>query len=269
MPEQGGKQTASRGELASARSLAEALPCEGVFGSVADRPSFLFLPRPQASSSPMPWVWYAPTLAAHPDASHVWMFRQFLEKGLAIAGIDVGESYGNPAGRSVFTAFAETLRREFGLAEQGCLLPQSRGGLMLYNWAAENPGRVAGVAGIYPVCDLASWPGLSMACVAYGLTEQELALRLAEHNPIERLKPLAEAGVPILHVHGDIDLVVPLERNSGELARRYERLGGTVRLIVVPGGGHEVSPAFFRCQALVDFVIAQALSGRQKGTVPK
>jgi hypothetical protein len=28
---------------------------------------------------------------------------------------------------------------------------------MLYNWAAENPERVAGIAGIYPVCDLRSY----------------------------------------------------------------------------------------------------------------
>jgi len=30
----------------------------------------------------------------------------------------------------------------------------------------------------------------------------------------------AKAGVPILHVHGDADTVVPLEKNSGELTRR-------------------------------------------------
>ena len=36
---------------------------------------------------------------------------------------------------------------EMGLAPKACLLAQSRGGLMHYNWAAENPGRVGPVVG--------------------------------------------------------------------------------------------------------------------------
>lgn len=123
------------------------------------------------------------------------MFRQFLEKGIAIAGVDVGESYGNPAGRKVLTALWEKLRKDYGLAERACLMPQSRGGLMLYNWAAENPQRVACIAGIYPVCDLRSYPGLDKTCGAYGMDEPALAAHLSEHNPIDRLKPLADAGL--------------------------------------------------------------------------
>jgi len=129
---------------------------------------------------------------------------------------------------------------------------------MLYNWAVENPGRVSCIAGIYTVCDLRSYPGLQQACGAYGLSAANLEARLAEHNPIERLAPLANAGVPILHVHGDADTVVPLERNSGELARRYRALGGKMRLIVIHGRGHQVCDEFFHCQALADFVATQA-----------
>ncbi len=186
------------------------------------------------------------------------MFRQWLDHGIAIAGVDVGESFGNPAGRAGFTALYEKLTRQMGLAPKACLLAQSRGGLMHYNWAAENPGRVACIVGIYPVCDLRSWPSLAQAAPAYGMTEQALSIHLAEHNPLDRLAPLARAGVPILHVHGDVDKVVPLERNSGLLAERYRQLGGDIKLIVVPGKGHEVCPPFFHCQTLVDFVIAHA-----------
>ena len=147
------------------------------------------------------------------------------------------------------------------MADRSCLLPQSRGGLMLYNWAAENPTRVACIAGIYTVCDLRSYPGLERACGAYGLSAAELAGHLAEHNPIDRLSSLAKAGVPILHIHGDADKVVPLEKNSGELARRYHALGGQVRLIVIPGKGHQVCDEFFHCQELVDFVAAHRGDG--------
>ena len=66
----------------------------------------------------------------------------------------------------------------YGMSERPCLLPQSRGALMLYNWAAENPTRVACIAGICTVCDLRSYPGLEKACGAYGLSAAELAGRL-------------------------------------------------------------------------------------------
>jgi pimeloyl-ACP methyl ester carboxylesterase len=143
-------------------------------------------------------------------------------------------------------------------AEKPVLLARSRGGLMLYNWAAENPDRVGRVAGIYPVCDLRSYPGLDRACGAYGLTRAELERQLDEHNPVERREPLAKAGVPIFHIHGDADAVVPLEDNSGEVARRYEKLGGKMELKVAKGQGHNLWDGFFRCQELVDFVLARS-----------
>jgi dipeptidyl aminopeptidase/acylaminoacyl peptidase len=246
--------------LAAAREIADALPCRGEFFDVDGRPAFLLLPTAQAHLPAKPWLWYAPTFPVHPDPHHVWMFRQFLEKGIAVAGVDVGESFGNPAGRKVFTAFYEKLRRDYGLAERACLMPQSRGGLMLYNWAAENPQRVACIAGIYTVCDLRSFPGPAAACKAYGLDEAGLAATLTEHNPVDRLRPLADAGVPILHIHGDRDELVPIEKNSGELARRYAALGGPMRLIVVAGKGHDEVAEFFESLELVDFVVREALA---------
>ncbi len=181
-----------------------------------------------------------------------------MNHGIAIAGVDLGESFGSPAGRAGFTALYEELTSQMGLAPRACLLAQSRGGLMHYNWAAENPGRVACVVGIYPVCNLRSWPGLAQAAPAYGMTEQVLSIHLAEHNPIDRLTPLAKAHVPILHLHGNVDTVVPLERNSAILAERYRQLGGNIQLMIVPGKGHQVCPEFFHSETLVDFVIAHA-----------
>lgn len=251
--------------LPSVAALAERLPCRAVFMRIADRPAFVLMPERPKKGEPVPWVWYAPTLPSHPDPSHEWMFHQWLDDGIAIAGVDVGESYGNPRGCWLYSALYETLVRDHGLAPRACLLPQSRGGLMLYNWADENPDKVACIGGIYPVCNLQSWPGLARACPAYGLTEAELADKLDQHNPISRLEPLARAGVPILHLHGDSDRVVPLEANSAELASRYRALGGKIDLIVVPGKGHQVCPEFFHRQELVDFVARHARSiTRQK-----
>jgi len=129
---------------------------------------------------------------------------------------------------------------------------------MLYNWAAEHPDCVGGIAGIYPVCNLRSWPGLDKACGAYGLTAAQLDGELTKHNPLDRLAPLAKAGVPIFHIHGDKDDVVPLPDNSALLAKRYRELGGSMRLRIAPGQGHNVWDGFFQCRELVEFVIAHA-----------
>jgi hypothetical protein len=249
--------TSAEPAMPSVRALADQLPCTVDFFKVSGCPAFLIRPKERPAISTSPWVWYAPVIG-HPNSSHAWMLRQWLAKGIGMAGVDVGESYGSPKGRKVFMALWETLVKRYGMSERPCLLPQSRGGLMLYNWAAENPSRVACIAGIYTVCDLCSYPGLETACHAYEMSAADLKARLAEHNPVDRLAPLAKAGVPILHVHGDADPVVPLEKNSGELARRYRAMGGPARLIVVPGKGHQVCPEFFECQELVDFVIAHA-----------
>jgi pimeloyl-ACP methyl ester carboxylesterase len=95
---------------------------------------------------------------------------------------------------------------------------------------------------------------------AYHLKPEELTAKLAEHNPIDRLAALAKAKVPLFAIHGDIDKVVPLEANSGEVRKRYEALGGEMQLLVPAGQGHNMWSGFFQCQELVDFVITNAKS---------
>jgi len=217
--------------------------------------AFVILPVKPAADGTKPWLLFAPTIEDKPNKTHEWMFKQLLANGFTIAGINVGESSGNPEGRAAFTKLYEHLVQEYGVARKVCLLPQSRGGLMVYNWAAENPDKVQCIGGLYPVCDIASYPGILGASKAYRMTEDQLREKLAEHNPIDRLAPLAKVKVPILHVHGDKDGVVPLKKNSEVLHKRYQALGGPSKLIVIPGKGHEVCPEIFNCQPLVDFFL--------------
>lgn len=218
--------------------------------------AFVIMPTKIDEKKPVPWVWYAPTFSNLPEPRENWMFQQFLAAGIAIAGVDVGESYGSPKGREIYTALHKELVTNRNFARKPVLLARSRGGLMLYNWAVENPEFVAGIAGIYPVCDLRSYPGLDKACGAYALTRVELEAQLDKHNPVARLAPLAKARVPIFHIHGDIDATVPLKENSGEVARQYEKLGGKMELKIAKGQGHNLWEGFFQCQELVDFVLA-------------
>jgi pimeloyl-ACP methyl ester carboxylesterase len=231
---------------------------------VAGRPAFIIASE-RKLKGPRPWVLYAPTLGRGlPGRSEHWMFRQWLDAGISIAGIDVGESYGSPQGRAIYNALHKHLTTQEAFAQQACLLARSRGGLMLYCWAVENPEKVNGIAGIYPVCNIASYPGLKRACAAYGLTEQQLADQLKKHNPVDRLAPLAKAKVPIYHIHGDVDRTVPLQANSGLLADRYKALGGKIQLNVAKTQGHNMWPGFFQCQPLVDFVLQCCLEDQRK-----
>lgn len=226
--------------------------------TVEGYPAFVILPKPEQlrANSPIPWVWYAPTYVNLPEARERWMIKRFQEAGIAVAGIDIGVSHGSPKGRAGFTVFHKHMVEKRGFSRKPALLCRSQGGLMHYNWAAEHPESVGCIAGIYPVGDLRSWPGLKTAAPPYEMTAEQLELQLAAHNPIDRLAPLAKANIPIFHIHGDIDKMVPLDANSATVASRYKELGGSMTLKIAEGQGHNYWRGFFECQELVDFVIA-------------
>ena len=123
----------------------------------------------------------------------------------------------------------------------------SRGGLIIFNWAAKNPDKVASIYADAAVCDFKSWPGgkgrgegskpnWAECLKAYGLTEEEAMPY--KGNPIDDLQALAKAGIPLLHVCGDADKIVPIEENTRIVERRYKELGGSIQVIVKPGVGH-------------------------------
>ena len=230
--------------------------------------AFVWLP-PIASrmDGKMPWVWYAPTLAnRYPGKEEHWMINLFHRNGIAIAGIDVGESYGSPLGTHSYQGFYEHLTQQRGFSSRPVLLARSRGGLMLYNWAVEHPESVAAVAGIYPVCDLRSYPGLAKAAGAYERTTAELESDLHKLNPVQRIDSLAAAGVPILHIHGDQDRVVPNDQNSAALAKNYRAAGGKMYLHVCPGQGHNMWDGWFRSPLITEFLITHAVGRNADAT---
>ena len=230
---------------------------------VDGHPAFILTPPVEKRQQPQPWIFYAPTLPGYPDGHEKWMHEQFLAAGVAVAGIDVGESYGNPKGRKLFSALHTEMTQKRGYAAKPCLLGRSRGGLMVTSWACDHPDQVAGIAGIYPVFDFRTYPGLATAAPAYELIPQELDAKSAEYNPIERVAALAQARVPVFLIHGDDDKVVPLGPNSEAFAARYKAAGAeqAVTLMVAKGQGHNFWEGFFRCQPLIDFAIDQARVG--------
>ena len=119
----------------------KSLPLPGEAFELDGHDAFVILPDDVQPDTP--WVWYAPTLRNLPSQAEVWMFERFLKAGVAVAGIDVGESYGSPTGRALYRAFYDHLVEARRFGPKPVLLARSRGGLMLYNWAVENPQSVA------------------------------------------------------------------------------------------------------------------------------
>ncbi|MCA9269988.1 MAG: prolyl oligopeptidase family serine peptidase, partial [Planctomycetales bacterium] len=160
-------------------------------------------------------------------------------------------------------ALYDELTQHRGHAHKPCLLGRSRGGLWVSSWAIANPEKAAGIAGIYPVFDLQTYPGLAKAAPAYKLSAEQLQASLAENNPIARIDVLAKAKTPVFIIHGDEDKVVPLAENSATLIERYLQHGAenAVTLIVAKGQGHNFWEGFFHCQPLVDFAVQRAKAG--------
>lgn len=224
---------------------------------------FLILPVKKAADESKPWLWFAPTLRdKFPNESHDWLFTRLLDAGFAIGGVDVDESWGNPPGRAGFTRFYRYAVSEQGLSRRACMLAQTRGALMVFNWAAENPKCVQCIGAIYPLLKITLGPFFARQ---YGMTEEELEKNFKDNNPLDRLEPLAAEKVPILTLHGGEDRLVPPDANSGELERRYKKLGGPIRFIVRRTARHEVSVEFFESDELLHFFLSQVPGAPKTG----
>jgi len=198
---------------------------------------------PKSAVPGKPWIWRAEFFDHEPQVD-----TALLEKGWHLVHIpSAAGQYGGPKGVAGWNAAYEYLTTKHGFSPKPALEGLSRGGLLVFNWAAANPDRASCIYADAPVCDFKSWPGGKgkgqgsagdwQACLkAYGLAEaQALEYKL---NPVDHLEPLAKAKVPLLHVVGDADDVVPVAENTQLVEERYRKLGGTIEVIHKPGVGH-------------------------------
>jgi pimeloyl-ACP methyl ester carboxylesterase len=205
------------------------------------RPVLVVTPKEAAGGKP--WVWHG-EFFGHKPAPDIAL----LNKGFHIVYTQISNQFGSPMAVAHWNEVYNQLTTKHGLAQKMALVGVSRGGLYCYNWASQNPDKVACIYGDAPVCDVTSWPmgkghGVGSAgevknlLAAYGVqNEEELYVKLL--NPVDSLKPLAAAHVPLLHVYGDADEVVPWDENTKVIAERYKALGGEMILINKPGVGH-------------------------------
>jgi len=198
-------------------------------------------PKPRPGN---PWVWCLEFPTAFDNRTGV---AKLVENGFHYIHMSVGNTFGCPSAQAHLDAFYRHVTSK-GLSPKGTLLGVSRGGLYAYRFAAAHPERVICIYGDAPVCDFKSWPGgkgkgkgskgdWASLLTCYGFTSEAEALAYKE-NPVDILAPLAKAGIPLIHVVGDADDVVPVEENSALIEARYKALGGTISVFHKPGVGH-------------------------------
>ncbi len=198
---------------------------------------------PEQPAEGRPWVWHG-EFFGHKPAPDIALLKQ----GFHAVYMRVPNMLGAPAAVTHWNTLYKELTDKYGFARKVALVGLSRGGLYCYNWAAVNPEKVACIYGDAPVCDFKSWPGgkgkgkgsprdWNLVLECYGFADEAAALAY-DKNPIDNLAPLAAANVPLLHVYGEADDVVPWDENTGVIAERYRKLGGSITLIAKPGIGH-------------------------------
>ena len=198
---------------------------------------------PEKAATGRPWVWHGEFFGHKPEPDIA-----LLKRGFHIVYLRVPDMLGSPTAVKHWNDFYAELTGKYGFAKKAALVGLSRGGLYCYNWAAANPDKVACIYADAPVCDFKSWPGgrgkgkgsprdWKLVLETYGFASEQEALDY-KLNPVDNLAPLAAAKVPLLHVYGDADDVVPWDENTGVIAERYRQLKAPIELIAKPGVGH-------------------------------
>ncbi|MBK9969313.1 MAG: prolyl oligopeptidase family serine peptidase [Acidimicrobiaceae bacterium] len=127
-----------------------------------------------------------------------------------------------------------------GHAARTVVFGSSAGGFTALGAVAIDPRRFAAAVLLYPVTDLTELAERSHRFERHYTST--LVGALPETLPLHRLRsPTFHAdrfaGTPLLLLHGDDDLVVPV-RQSPVFAHRVRAAGGDVQLHVYPGEGH-------------------------------
>lgn len=198
--------------------------------------------EPKWSAPDHPWVWRARFWGHEPQADIA-----LLEHGFHIVYCDVAELFGNKEAVTLWNNYYALLKKA-GLSNKAALEGMSRGGVYIYNWAAENPKKVACIYADNPVLDLKSWPGgkgkgpgskadWEIFKKDYGYTTEEETAGFS-NSPINKIRQIVKGKYPMLHVLGDADEVVPTDENTLPFEQEVKAMGGDITIIHKPGFHH-------------------------------
>lgn len=213
--------------------------------NVSGKNAWVVVPEKPAPGRPWTWVMEFPT-AFLPRTGVPQLLK---DHGIFHAHLSDFNRLGCDDQLKLMDEFYDRMVKQ-GFAKKPLLIGLSRGGFMAYRWAARHPDRVAGIYGDAPVCDLKSWPGglgkgkgskgdWAQAKQLYGWHTDEDA-KAFRGNAVddEVLEILAKHKIPLYHVVGDADDVVPVAENTDIVEKKYRALGGVITVIHHAAGHH-------------------------------
>jgi pimeloyl-ACP methyl ester carboxylesterase len=184
---------------------------------------------PKTEAAGRPWVFRADRIGR--DASAIDL--ALLAKGYHIVAAPI---LGGGPDRAEWDAVYKDMT-DHGFSKKPAMEGAGAGAGEAYAWAIENPDKVSCIYGENPV----------LRSIMTGRQEKKA--------PLESLAALAKAGVPILHVCGQLDPW--LDRQTRVAEARYKEFGGQMTIIVKPGEGHfPVGPQ--DPTAVVDFIVSKS-----------
>ena len=213
---------------------------------------------PKNEAKGKPWVLRARFWGHEPQTD-----IDLLEKGFHIAYCDVADLYGSNKAVKRWNSFYKYMTK-LGFNKKVVLEGMSRGGLIVYNWAARNPEKVACIYADAPVMDIKSWPmgkgksegsaaDTKLMMEAYGFSNTDEAIKW-EKNPLNHASIMAKHNIPIIHVVGDIDETVPVDENTGIFVDEMKKYGKDILVIHKPNVGHHPH-SLNNPEPIVDFIL--------------
>ncbi len=173
-----------------------------------------------------------------------------LEYGYTFAVLQNGpDTYGTEEGLHNTMLAAEELLNLWTSQRSLILWATSAGGVCAFRYAAENPEKVRGIIGTFPVADLQNvFPILASCRAAYGRTENEFeafAMQIQGKNPAGFLPRLRK--IPMYIAHGTADRAVPYCDNALLLSEKAD-----AHLYTIEGGVHGTADFRYYDQASHD-----------------
>jgi hypothetical protein len=219
-----------------------------------------------------PWIWNARFPDWHTDIDSI-----LLSEGFYVTNINTDEFNGSPDGVKIWDDYFRYLTSGFRFENRVALEGISRGGLYVYNFAKKYPWRISCIYAEAPVCDIKSWPGgfgkgpgsqqdWQLVMKAYHFSDESEA-KAYHDNPVDNLDKLAAAKVPLLHMIGLTDSIVPPDENSFILTDRYVKLGGPATIVPCTKGKQELNGHHFEIDTpglVADFIKANTRAFRTK-----
>jgi len=215
--------------------------------------------RPKLAAKGHPWIWRARFWGHEPQTDIA-----LLQQGFHVVYCDVVELLGNKQCVLFWNSYYDLLHKA-GLSKKALMEGMSRGGIYVFNWAAANPDKVAGVYVDNPLLNIPSWAakfinkpetkdGMFLAFKKdYNLATDDDVLNF-KGSPVDKVKQIVKGKYPILILCADADEEVSPQDNTLLFEQKIKELNGNITVIHKSGFKHHPH-SLPNPEPIVDFLL--------------